>query len=131
MWILSIDPGPATTTHATLIGIWPKRRYWVVDEYRWDAKETGVQLNYDDHVGNIVAMLGDREPSIVYYDPEDKVMGYECQRVWGKRIVKEAYKPGGSVRDGAGMVNWLLGNGDLMISPEAGHSLGDREVLLG
>lgn len=124
MLLLGVDPGQATTTHATLFGLWGET-YWALDEYRWDVVEHGAQREYHEHIAGIETMLAGRLPRLIYADPEDSVMRHELGRRWGKKRVRDAHKPAGSVRAGVNVVNWMIGEGHVYFAPRCRHSISE------
>lgn len=123
-WLLAVDPGPASTTHATLAGRWGNAIY-LADEYRWDVNEQFEQKPHAAHAEAIRHMCGTRLPKYIWGDPEDQRMIQALANAFPECHVANAVKYGNSVYEGIMQVDEWLCSGFVFIAPQCRHTISE------
>ena len=112
-YFISSDYGIQNPNVYLLIGKCAKDNKWyVVDEYYWNAREQGRQKTDEEYYFDLVDFVGDRNVKTIILDPSASSM-IACIRRHGRFVVKKGKN---DVLKGIAFVSTMIKNKDLMIN---------------
>jgi len=134
-YALAVDPG--TITHCLLVAEYidwevgeHARRWWVVDEYRHDARaELGSAGTEDELARRIGEWLGARVPRVAVVDPAARTFKLSVQHVLGIPVAPPLSEAASNVVEGTRTLAILLSRGAFNIAPPAVETIRSLATL--